>query len=490
MHPPRLAIAGLVHETVTFLPEETPPARFAAAAVRGDDIVAGFRGSNTVFGGFIDSCDRHGSAMVPIVAVDVPPSGPVSDTAFEQFADEIVDGLAATAGLDGVLLHLHGAMATHLRQDPDSELLRRIRERLGAQLPLALALDLHANIAPETCRLADLVCGFHHSPHTDMAATGRRAGDLLHRLLAGEIAPVMALRKPGLVLPSVFTATEVAPLAEIMAARRAAEDAPSILDVSLFTGFAYADVASIGAAVVAIADGNELAAARVADGLAGRLHAERHALYARDALLTPPAAVARAGELVAAGRRPVVLLEHADRGNDSTYVLDAVLQAGLERVAVPYLYDPVAVKVASSAGPGGQVMLALGGRSSDKAGGPVQFGGRVRFGGPVRYRATGPYRTGEWIDLGDCAVLDNGKVTAIVTSSSTVAVDLDPFTQFDLELADYDVVVLRSKTHFRAAWEPIAAAVLIVETPDWGPADLASLDYHRVPPGVFPINAD
>ena len=32
----RLAIAGFVHETVTFLPEETPLALFEARALRGD----------------------------------------------------------------------------------------------------------------------------------------------------------------------------------------------------------------------------------------------------------------------------------------------------------------------------------------------------------------------------------------------------------------------------------------------------------------------
>jgi microcystin degradation protein MlrC len=47
--------------------------------------------------------------------------------------------------------------------------------------------------------------------------------------------------------------------------------------------------------------------------------------------------------------------------------------------------------------------------------------------------------------------------------------------------------VLRSKTHFRAAYEDLAEEILIVESPDWGPADLSTLPYRNVPPGVFPI---
>ena len=46
----RLAIGGLVHETVTFLPQETELAAFEHRAVRGDEIAQAFAGSNTVYG--------------------------------------------------------------------------------------------------------------------------------------------------------------------------------------------------------------------------------------------------------------------------------------------------------------------------------------------------------------------------------------------------------------------------------------------------------
>jgi microcystin degradation protein MlrC len=47
--------------------------------------------------------------------------------------------------------------------------------------------------------------------------------------------------------------------------------------------------------------------------------------------------------------------------------------------------------------------------------------------------------------------------------------------------------VLRSKTHFRAVYEELARDILVVDTPDWGPADLTTLPFSRVRPGVFPI---
>ncbi len=72
-------------------------------------------------------------------------------------------------------------------------------------------------------------------------------------------------------------------------------------------------------------------------------------------------------------------------------------------------------------------------------------------------------------------------------SHPTAAIDLDPFTQLGLDVNDFGLIVLRSKTHFRAVYEPIASEILIIDTPDWGTAALSTLPYKHVPAGVFPI---
>jgi microcystin degradation protein MlrC len=484
----RFALAGFVHETVTFLPSPTTRADFETIALRGQDLLDGHRGGNTVFGGFIAACDNADVDLIGLVASDHAPSGPVEQDAFDAFTREIIEGTVAIAdSINGLLLHLHGAMATSLLQDPEREVLRRLRERLGP-LPIGLALDLHGNLSVESCRLATVVCGFHHSPHTDMAATGQRTADLLIAAVRGEIVPVVAARKPGLVLPSVFTATAEEPLAGVMAAARAAETAPGILDVTVFTGFAYADVSCIGATVVVVADGDEIAAARTATELADLMSRQRAELYRPAELASVDSAVATASALVAEGRRPIAIVEHADRGNDSTYVLQKLLAERTPRSFIPYVTDPVAAIAARNAGVGGQVMLALGGNSSDLAGDPVLLGGTALFTGPKSYRATGPYRTGELIDLGLCAVIDTGAAIVIVISEPVVAVDQDPFNQFGFEIDDFDLILLRSKTHFRAAYGELAAHILIAETPDFGRADLTQLDYVNAPEDVYPFN--
>lgn len=54
-----------------------------------------------------------------------------------------------------------------------------------------------------------------------------------------------------------------------------------------------------------------------------------------------------------------------------------------------------------------------------------------------------------------------------------------------------DVIVLRSKTHFRAFYEPLAEDILIVDTPDHGVADLRLLPYKRLDTHrVFPLASE
>jgi microcystin degradation protein MlrC len=146
-------------------------------------------------------------------------------------------------------------------------------------------------------------------------------------------------------------------------------------------------------------------------------------------------------------------------------------------------------RLRQAAGVGAVVALEVGGRSSPRSGGPVPLRGKVLFVGEKSYRGTGAVRKDNHVRLGLCAVIDVDGVVVTITSRASTAIDLDPFIQFGLRIEDFDIVVLRSKTHFRAAYEPVTEDILIVDTPDWGPADLTSLPYRNVPVDtIFPFS--
>ena len=504
----RIAFAGLVLESASFLPGLSGREDFEAVAVRGPAVVERIAGTNTVPGGVIASCAAAGVALEPIVYADLGAAGSASDAAFEFYCEEIVSGLRAlrqagprtAAGgvdghidgpIDGIVLHLHGAMTTPTRLDPDGELIDRVREAVGPDVPIVVAFDYHANLDADTVRSATAAFGYRLSPHTDMGDTGQRAAICLIATLRGEIRPVMAVAKPGLMVPSIFSATDLSPLDGLVAAARdCGEVFGGYVDVSLFAGFSYADVPNCGFSVVAVMDGRGTgpadgalgAAESVAEVLADEVRQRRHALYAPMPVIGVEDAVARALHRSRVSDLPVVLLEHADRLNDSTHVLRGLIRHRAGKVAVPFLWDPLSAATAVTAGQGAWVRLEVGGRSSPKAGGPVPIEGTVLHCHPdLSYTVTGPMATGRCVRLGPTAVVDAGGIVISLTSQSVTAIDEDCFTLFGLQARDFDVIVLRSKTHFRAAYEAIAAEILFVDTPDHGPADLRSLPYRHVP---------
>jgi microcystin degradation protein MlrC len=479
----RVAIAGFNLESVSFLSAETTLEEFRQLETAGDALIDAFRGTETVMGGFIHACDEAGFDILPIVMTEAGARGPASDAAFEDYAARICDALAAARGqLDGVLLHLHGALTTPTRTDPDAEMAARVRAVIGPDMPMMLALDYHANLDAASIAPATAAFGYRYSPHVDMGDTGRRAGQCLARTLRGEIRPVTAIARPGLMVPSILSATALQPLADLVARARALpQTLPGIIDASLFAGFSYGDVPNCGFSVVVVADGDAAAAQAAAQALSADIDRARAALSSALKVYGVSDGLAFARARAADTGRPAVVLEHADRMNDSTHVLRAIVQDGSCRAAVPLLWDAQAARAACAAGAGAKLRLDVGGRSDPRAGGPVTIEAEVIQAGPTYYACTGEMRRGARVDLGLAALLRAGELDVIVTEIPQTCIDTDPFRVFGLDPMDYEVIVLRSKTHFRAAWGPLAAEIVIVDTPDWGPADLSTLPYCRAP---------
>ncbi len=478
----RLGIAEFSLESVTFLPETTGVDVFELGALRGPDVIAGNRGANTALGGFIDICEAEGAAMQGIVAVGAGAAASASEEALARYTEEVVAGLD---GLDGLLVHLHGALATPANRKADAHVLAAIRAAAGPDFPLACAMDLHGNLGPEVVEAADVVTGYRSSPHVDMAETGRRAARILLAAMQGRVRPVMAFAKPGIMLPSIFTATALRPLADIKrqaAAWQAREEA--LLDVSVFCGFAYADTPDTGMSVVVVADGDEALARRAADDLSGQCSLNRFRLLKRELVHSVGDGLEKAAAMEGG---PVCLLEHADRMNDSTWTLREMLARSMGPAYAPFVCEPEAAAACMAAGAGARLRLAFGGRSSEKAGGPLEADVEVLEAGEKRFRITGPLKTGTEISLGPSALIRAGAVTVSLVSANYSAIDLDCFTQFGLSPEDFRYILLRSKTHFREVYEPLCTAIVILDTPDWGPADLTLLPYEHVPPTTFPL---
>ena len=159
----RLLIAMMKHETNTFSPVPTPLARFTPRY--GQAAIDAYRGTGSGLGAYLDIAEREGAEIVLPVAAGASPSGPVEDTAYKHITDTICEA-AAKGGFDGIMLDLHGAMVTESLEDGEGEFLKRLRA-IDPKTPIAVSLDMHANLYDAMIANATVVTGYRTYPHVE-----------------------------------------------------------------------------------------------------------------------------------------------------------------------------------------------------------------------------------------------------------------------------------------------------------------------------------
>ncbi len=156
--------------------------------------------------------------LFPICVAHASPSGLVTEDALSRFLTEILDGLRAALPLDGLLLHLHGAMEVEHIGDGETAILRAVRDLIGPEPLIAVTLDLHANLAPDVVALSDIVTAYRTAPHRDVAATRGRGARLLLDCLKSGVRPVTRMVKLPLLVAGEAAVTEAEPAAALYAA--------------------------------------------------------------------------------------------------------------------------------------------------------------------------------------------------------------------------------------------------------------------------------
>ena len=475
----KIVVAMMKHETNTFSPVPTPLARFtrgAAEPPRGEAAVAAFRDTNSGVAAFIDLCEGEGWEMTTPIAANAWPSGPVEDEAFEAMAEAIVG--AVEAGCDAAMLDLHGAMVTDSLEDGEGELLRRIRSAAPG-LPIAVALDMHCNLYPAMVENCTVLAGYRTYPHVDTRATAERAGRVLVRALRGEVAPVMAWGARPMLPHVMRQGTHEGPNRALQERCRAMEESGEALIATLFTGFPHADISRAGLSVCVTADGDRERAETLRDELLAMAWAEREAFVYR----AEPLAVSMA-RAKALDEGPVVLLDHCDNAAsggtmDTTTVLAAILEAGLENVAAFAIHDPAAVREMIAAGVGADVAIDLGGKiampSIGETGRPLRVAGRVARITDGRYRNKGPMAEGVLMNMGPTAVLDTGEVEIVAISAHQEPNDINALLSVGVDPRQKRYVMLKSRVHWRAGLGDLARHVV-----DCAGTGVCTSDYGRL----------
>ncbi len=477
---------GIMHETHTFSSEPTPLERFRIW--RGDEVLD-FRGKNHSFGGTVDACEALGIDFVPTFFADTLSTAPPSRATFDMMTAELCERIAAALPADGIVLNLHGAMVAEGYPDAEAEIVKRVRSIAGYDIPIAVTLDFHANIGADMVALATLVTTYDTYPHTDAAERAKEAVELLWRTAKGEIAPVMALVKPPLLLVPQEMPTGYGPFQDVLARAHALEASGEALTITIAGGFAYSDVPMAGMSVLVTTDGDSNRARSIASSLANELWERRAEMSFTN--LSPVEAVRQA---IACVDGPVMLIDVGDNIGGGTTGDGTVLLAELlrqkARDAVVVIADAEAAAAAIAAGPGGVFDGLVGGKVDALHGDPVQVTGQVRMISDGRWIHEGPENAGVPVESGPTAVVQSGGVSVVLTSTKIAPGDQQQLKSVGIWPDRQHIIVAKSAIRWKGGYEPIARQVFFVDTPGLGATDLSRFDFQHLSRPMYPLDRD
>lgn len=487
---PRIAVGGFLHETNTFAPTKATFESFVhgggwPAMARGADVLKVMRNINVGLAGFVGAAEENGWELVPTISCGASPSAHVTEDAFERIVTVMVDGIRNAGKLDAIYLDLHGAMVTEHFDDGEGEILRRVRQAIGNDLPLVVSLDLHANVTPAMVEHADALIAYRTYPHVDMADTGRAAARHLASLLRSRQKFAKAFRQLPFLIPISWQCTNDEPTRSIYR-KLAAMESEAVPTLSFAPGFPAADFRDCGPSVFAYGR-TQADADAAADAIEKIIVGHENDFDGR--IYSPDDGVRYAMELAKTASRPIVIADTQDNpgaggDSDTTGMLRALVRNRAIRAATGVIYDPESAQAAHAAGTGATVTLALGGKSGIPGDAPYQESFVVEKLSNGQFVAPGPYYGGRDMDMGPSACLRIGDVRVVVSSHKAQLADQSMYRYVGIEPTEQSILVNKSSVHFRADFEPIAEKLLICAAPGAMPADTATLPWTRLRPGI------
>lgn len=475
---PRIAIAGLGIESSTFSPAVTHEEAFHARV--GDTILTSYR--------FLapDSATYKRAEWFPVLIGRALPGGIVTSEAYESLANKIVEGLKRDLPYDGLFFDIHGAMSVEGLDDPEGDLIERIRKVVGYETIISTSMDLHGNVSWRLAENSDLITCYRMAPHEDAVQSDKRAVDnLLSRIETGKGKPAYKAYIPvPILLPGEKTSTRVDPGKSLYAKVAPAATQPGVVDAAIWIGYAWADEPRNHAVVMVTGDDKERVTS-TAESLANSFWDVRNEFD----FIAPVASLKESiDKAIASDKRPFMISDMGDNptaggAGDVTWTLHEILKRpefksqdgpSLIYASIP---GPEFVEKAIQAGVGGKVDGYAGAAIDNRYAPPVRLQGTVKA-----------------IEHGDVhavteIVVQIGSVNVIVTKKRKPYHHEEDFTRLGLNPRETDIVVVKigylvpELYDMRGDW-------IMALTPGGVDQDLERLTFKRIRRPMFPFDKD
>lgn len=436
-----------------------------------------------------------GAEIIPTLYANAVPSGKMKFEEYDDMCRELVSMIPDDGDFDGIWLYCHGAMDVEKIGGGELYLLKMIREKVGFDVPIAMALDFHANNDFEIFDYVNVVCGYRTAPHRDMPGTQIRAGQALLRCINEKLLPkTVAVRVP-LIISGDMVITDNHPMNKVVPMAIEAEKEDSeLIAVNVFHGQNWADVKNGGASVTATAAHDNEKAMEICKKIANTYWSYRNefkflipAKDPEDALndaisyfnLNKPKApvfISDSGDNTtagAAGDRTDIFRLFTSRKDELSKLAKPVLLGGIT--------DKAATELLWGKNVGEAVKVSLGGKLDDTC---PAFETTV----VVKNKSNILNWDGDGADAGKAVVVDAGGFDAIITENRCALISPEIFASVGLDIYDYSIICVKLGYLYPKLAE-VAAHAVLAKTKGGSTVVLDTLDFKVLNKNdFFPFN--
>jgi microcystin degradation protein MlrC len=473
---PKIAIAGFAIESSTFSPAKTYEEAFHA------------RYKNNIFNMYpflSENADLRSRAnWVPTVRGHALPGGIVTKETYESLVTKTLKLLKDSLPYDGIFFDIHGAMSVEGIDDPEGDLIKRIRELVGYETVISTSMDLHGNVSKALAQNSDLITCYRMAPHEDAIDSKKRAAEnLVMRLESGKGKPQYKARiKVPILLPGEKTSTRVEPGKSLYAKVDPLTKEEGVTDAAIWMGYPWADEPRNHGVVMAVGDDKQKVGA-AAESLAKAFWEARDKFE----FVAPTTTLEESIQTALSSKdRPFFISDMGDNptaggAGDVTWTLNEILNhkaltANPSRsIIYASIPGPKLIEEALSVGVGGKVSALVGAEVDDRYAPPIELNGTVRA-----------------IKKGDKnaeieVVVQVKNIHVIVTKKRKPYHYEKDFTDLDLDLKRADIVFVKIGYLVPELFN-IQKGWLMALTPGGVDQDLKRLDYKRIHRPMFPLD--
>lgn len=435
-----------------------------------------------------------GCELIPSLMAYAVPGGRLKQADFQTFVTEIIASLQAEP-VDGVWLYLHGALEVTGIGSGETALLQAIRRAIGWTVPVAIALDLHANNTPELIKAANVIVGYQTAPHTDEEETQVSAARLLLRCLMHQVLPHPVMVRIPMLITGERATTGVEPMHSLIGLLRQVEQDPGIWCASYFVGMAWVDTHYCGASIVITAEpGQEDQAASLALSIAGQAWSHRSSFHFEEEALPPEAALSAAMTAAAAGTRPVFLTDAGDNvtagaAGDSAFLLQQALRQPVSGALFAGLIDRPLLEQCHSM-PVGQMFDAAMGGTLDPQSVRIALRVRLLWQGCI-LDSSGRRQTEAALVrcIGFAGDQLDHSIDLIATGIRCAFTSPQIIESTPVKIADYSMIIVK-QGYLYDALRQVASRSIMVLTPGSGSQNIETFQYQNVIRPVYPLDPD